>query len=61
MTNPGYSSIPTHSEEEYIDIEEILRPQIPTSDQKKGKQVENKPRAVTRSRRGVKVVDKDNF
>jgi hypothetical protein len=48
-------------EEEFIDINEILGPQIATSDKIKGKEVENKPRVVTRSGRVVKVVDKDNF
>jgi len=46
---------------EYVDVEEILRPHTPTSDRNKGKQIENKPRVVTRSGRVVKIVDKDKF
>jgi len=48
-------------EEEFIDIEEILGPNTSTNGQNKGKQVQNKPRVVTRSGRVVKLVNKDNF
>ena len=46
---------------EFIGIEEIPGPDAPTNDRNKGKQVDNKYRAVTRSGRVVKVVNKDNF
>ena len=49
------------SEEEFIDIEEILGLGTSTNGRNKGKQVGDKPHVVTRSGRVVKVISKDDF
>jgi hypothetical protein len=49
------------SEEEFIDIEDILALPTPTARGKNGKDVNSRPPVITRSGRVVKVVDKDNL
>jgi hypothetical protein len=49
------------SEEEFIDIEDILALPTPTARGKNGKDVDSRPPVITRSGRVVKVVDKDNL